>query len=276
MRRTRLVSVFTALFTFTALLVALSCPARAFGATLHAILVGDVDDPTIGIGTAVDLNVLTRAVQRFALYSDMNLSQTILSGDQYDPLLLLNVINKLAVEPDDVVIYYHLSHGFRTPSTTSPYPNLFFGWQEWALSVDDIVRALKRKSQRLTLVIADVCNNVVAEHAAPRLYHERLTKPTQRAKRFYRHLFRDYHGFLVACGAHPGQYSWINVEQGSFFTKCLLQSFTECTAIDGADWNTLLTMAQRKTLTLSLSFTDATPQEPYFNIALLGKKESQD
>ncbi len=247
----------------TCLLLVSCTPFQSItAATLHAIIAADLEDDSIGEGTMVDLRLVQNEVQKFAIYAGMELSETILAGNEYRAYYVLQALDTLDVRVDDVVLYYHLSHGFRTPSTTSPFPILYFGWNQWSLDMQDIIVRLKRMPQRLTIAVADVCNNMIPELESPPIYYQ-LAPASIRLKEFCRHLFRDFSGTIFACGAHPGEYSWINEATGSFFTKSLMDSIAECSLKRSSDWLTVFTLAQRKTLALSKMWGGDDLQHPY-------------
>ncbi len=150
------------------LLACVLCFQPVSSATLHAIIAADIEDESIGEGTVVDLQVVHGEVQKFALYADMELIEIVLTGSEYKPHIVVETIDALEVGPDDVVIYYHLAHGFRTPSTVGPFPVLYFGYGQWSLNMQDIINRLKRMPQRLTIAIADVCNNSIPMKKLPR------------------------------------------------------------------------------------------------------------
>ncbi len=263
-----------ALCAMLGLLCAWTAPCQA--ATLHAIVICDTLDETIGKGVCRNLNNFHYELERIADYADLELSEEIFSGDDYDAVQIFDYVHALEVESDDVVVYYHSSHGYRTSMMEECWPALFFGWENQALRLSDVVDVIKQKPQRFALVMADVCNNFVPDEHAPEFYCKQTDlwdylsgwwDSDDTVKRDnYKHLFRDFHGTIVSCGAQPGQYSWINLYTGSFFTNSVLSSLRECTRELCTDWESIFSLAVTKTVGLSQSYPGVTRQDPQYQI----------
>ncbi len=249
--------------------LALGYATPADAARLHAFIIADTLDPSIGAGVALDRELMHAEMVRIAYYADLDLCETILEGKDYDPILVLDVIEELKTEPDDVVVYFHCSHGFRTPLMQEPWPALFFGWHQWALRLDSVLKMLRSKPHRFTLVIADVCNNCVELIHAPRLLPMFTVMGSDHyLKSAYQRFYRDKRGWVVVSGAKPGQYAWMDVNSGSFLTQNFLRCFQDCARRGMHDWVSLLQSASQCTLGWCKAIEGLSPQEPLYSVEL--------
>ena len=99
----------------------------AHAATIHAVLIGDTLDPIIGGTVQTDIDRMNRLLQAIANSGDLDLSLHIFDGDEYQPRPIFDYVKNLQVDDDDVVFYYHSSHGFRGRSMKEAWPALYFG-----------------------------------------------------------------------------------------------------------------------------------------------------
>lgn len=250
------------------LLPLVTLPAQGEAATLHAIIVGDTYDSIIGPGVVRNIELIHSEVVRIAYHARLNLSELILSEDDYHPMSVLQAIQDLKTDPDDVVLYYQSSHGYRTEELAGIWPALFFGWNEWALRLDDVNEILRGKPQRLTLILADVCNNCVKWEDAPTIFRMAPGIESMGLSKRYQKLFVESRGTIIASAAKPGQIAWIDIEQGSLFTLSFLKAIQKGSSAKKTDWNAVLSSTQAHTLNWSQSIEGITAQEPQFILEL--------
>lgn len=213
-------------------------------ASLHAIIVGDTLDESIGDGAAVDVQKMRYAVQQIAKNTKLSLKQDILAGKNTTPTKLLAKVNKLKIKNDDVILFFFSGHGYRTPSKDNniPWPNLSFSQLDQAVEFEFITQKLEQFKPRLLLAITDVCNNVIPDAFAPLLVHKADEKPISSTKivENYRELFLRTSGTLLIASSRPGEYSWAT-SRGSLFTLAFLQQLEKEVKTTGiANWQNLL------------------------------------
>jgi hypothetical protein len=145
-------------------------PFTIEAANLHAIIVADTTDESIGDSTTVDCSNMRAEMKKIAHFTKLDLKETTIEGEDVVPGKVLDKLDNLDIQSDDVVIFYFSGHGYRTDGKKdSPWPNLFFSRVEKGIDFELIGKRLEQHDPRLLLVIADVCNSIIAEEYAPAL-----------------------------------------------------------------------------------------------------------
>jgi len=237
----------------------------AYAATLHGIIVGNTLDETIGGGVVKNLELIHKELVNIARLADLELSETVVVDQDYDPQVVFATVQELETEEDDVVVYYHNSHGFRTQEMKEPWPIFFFGWDHYCVRCLDVMHLLGEKPHRLSIIFAETCNNYVPVHQAPHHFAE-LGWFTTGAAHGYRKLFRESSGMIVTSASQPGQYAWISLERGSLYTCSFLKALHRAVHHNNVTWSEVLEEACHRTVNLSLSLKSTTRQDPQYQI----------
>jgi len=208
--------------------------SRRDGATLHAIIVADTDDPNIGKSVEVDLKRLENLVKEIANNTGLSLTGGSLFGDSFTKSNILTVVNDLSVGPDDVVWFYNSSHGFN--SGGGEWPDIYAGTS--GIPLNNIADIIKSKNPRLSIVMADVCNKSL----------NRAGYDSSRAggkAENYKELFLKYKGTIIASSSIKGQYSWGNAQMGGLFTNAFLGELGQELIVSDRrpSWETLMERA---------------------------------
>ncbi len=192
-------------------------PQTLPAATLHAIIVADTNDYSIGDSTKQDLHNLENLVKLISQQTGLTLQSVSLEGEQFSQERVESALNNLRVAKEDVVIFYYSGHGERALDKTTRWPSLALnksGAKAGQLfDFDNIIEHLQQQGPRLLLAIADACNNVVPppkDHGVPKVGE-------------YRELFLNYQGHLIFASSKPGQKSAGTLE-GGLFTNAWLAS----------------------------------------------------
>lgn len=216
------------LFVCTIILGFCSSANSLYGATLHAVLVGDTNDLKLGIAMKANMNKVYGELSKVADLTGLDLNVVMTYGKSTKRNQVIEQIEQLEIEPDDVVIAYFSMHGYRTPSKTTPWPNLFFGEDYTGVEFDYLVTTIKDKNPRLLIALADSCNVVFPNNAVD-------TFPPIMALGFgdymsdleisnYKKLFLETSGVIIASGSVPGTAAWGVNAVGTFMTLALLDS----------------------------------------------------
>jgi hypothetical protein len=212
-------------------------------ASLHAIIVADTTDESIGDSTAVDLSKVKRQISTIARHTDLQIHEVVLKGFDVKPAALLDALHSLEFEEDDVVVFYYSGHGFRTESKEgNPWPNLYFSLVGEGIDLSYVREVLEEKHPRFLLVMADVCNSFVPDDFAPPLIFKILGDlPDQElVKANYRSLFLETEGTLLISSSTVGEYSWGTLK-GGVFTIAFLQNLQAAVKeADHPDWEIIL------------------------------------
>lgn len=221
-------------------------PAQSDAATLHAVIVADTTDTSIGGSTALDFENVRREMQKISFYTGLNLRETTFRGRDAVPENVLGKINQLEIKEEDVVIFYFSGHGYRTPSKGDvPWPNLYFSTTGTGIDYALIGEKLEARHPRFLMVIADACNNVVSDWFSPPLIKKSfmMMSPESNMERNYRKLFLEVKGVVMITSSKAGEYSWAT-ERGGYFTLAFLYHLTNAVKFGSdVDWFTILDLA---------------------------------
>lgn len=191
-------------------------------ATLHSIIVANTMDWEIGLAARSDFKRFQHESLRIAEATGLYLTLYEFRGMDYRAQSIMECIQSLDLSPDDVILYFHSSHGLRTHSMAfDPFPILDFGARD-ALYLRDVVNLIEEKSPRLSVVVADCCNPWVPDVLRPAML-EVHTKADNRSIRQlqyeqYQRLFLVPRGNIILLGSKPGGQAYANSLYGSFCT----------------------------------------------------------
>lgn len=214
-------------FFTLAFLALLSC--RASAQTLHLINFSTMDE---AISSDVDYERTTREISLVASYIDYRISFYDGLGEDCSRENLLTTLNSLVCEEDDIIVFYYSGHGGRSTQDKSRYPQFclkYLGYQQdkW-VPMHLVVDELKAKNARLTLILADCCNQA-ASGVSPKMasamsYNaEPVSGDNQAIIENYKKLFLDCEGTIVATSSKEGQVSWPLIAKGGLFSYCFFE-----------------------------------------------------
>jgi hypothetical protein len=218
-------------------------PHISEGATIHAVLVGDVHDPDIGPGDRKDLGLIKDLLNDVSKNTGMKLSMKVID-DRIDRTKVMNAVKGVNPASDDMVIFYYTGHGYRMRSMKNQWPAMALqgpGDETAGLDQYWVFNELRRKRPRLLLVMADACNNYVSEGAVDtRLF---LQSGREKADN-YRKLFAESKGAIIASSSRPGQYSYSG-DTGSQFTVAFLRTLRQALSGERPTWDAVMKNATR-------------------------------
>src|SRR5215213_3344111 len=102
--------------------LALGLPIRAQAQTVHAILIGDTEDVTIGGGIVSNLNKMKAFLRQVHEEGEITVKTVEVKDGEFNCGQILKVIRDVRVEPDDAVFFYYAGHGFRRSVTQTQFP----------------------------------------------------------------------------------------------------------------------------------------------------------
>ena len=129
--------------------------------TLHLLMVSDYANPAFG---KVSLENETNIESVFNTVSSnlgykLNKVYFNTGNKLFDRVAIVNSLNKLATNPEDIVVFYYNGFGFYPANNTGEYPTFQLNnTDNKTLSMDDVALQLSSKNNRLGLVIADIRN----------------------------------------------------------------------------------------------------------------------
>lgn len=239
------------------------------GQTLHAILMADENDAKIGQSCRKDLNIMSENMQQISNGIGYQLNVVQLSGLNFTALTLREAIQKLQVEPHDLVFFYYSGHGYNIPDNVSNYPYLnVINYTQAPISLDEIEQLIQAKKPRLCITLGDCCNKVMEDAKSSRGIAKPRTKEansTDQVKVILQQLFLTPSGSIKISSSKKGQYSWTMGANGSAYSFAFESAFEDCLLnTKQAHWETLLKDTQQR---LSI-FQLVPPQNSIFDIHL--------
>ncbi len=224
--------------------------------TVHAVLVGDTQDPTIGVGVTANLNKMRAFLSQVRNEGSITVVVKEVEGDNFSCSEILNAIRSISVKANDAVIFYYAGHGFRRARTQTQFPEFDCRRSQSPDRVDlsGVTNAIlkygtsgsKAARPRLVIAIADACNNAIIEEGEiPREVGPKITPRANRTQA-YKQLFLHYSGTLIMSASVPGTEAWY-LQTGGFFTTQLLGALDVHTrTLTEARWEAIADDATRQ------------------------------
>lgn len=240
---------------FTPILIALFTLSSFFASaqTIHAIVCGGTNIPDIGSGCQASVGLINDALEVIDGQSDMELKIYSITGNDFIRDNIVNTINNVNPGSDDVIFFYSTSHGFNYNDNISKYtfimahpnqPEGFDQLDKYGLSLEkEIFNVLKAKGARLTITMAEACNNIL-DVPSPERY--KALSPV--VKRNIKALFKDYSGAVISCSSKLGQYSYTDLDNGGFYTNMFMEALNDAvTSSEIPTWEGLMKLTKKKT-----------------------------
>lgn len=227
----------------------LSLPIKA--QTLHAIIFANTEcpgdprnpnDPGIGPSVSGDYYRMKIEMTTIAAFIDYELKTHYYIGDQeqFSRESLEKVLKGLKCDPQDIVFFYYSGHGSRSKNEKTDFPQMNFVVDPYKSRIPEstanyplynVMTRIKEKSPRLTIVLGDMCNSV-ANWVTPKTlpFDKAATKVEDAPVKFYKDLFLNVKGSLIATSSKPGQTSAAYSDGGAFtlgFMESLQQMVSE-------------------------------------------------
>lgn len=259
------------LLTILLFTISLSAVSSSDAATLHAIIVADTTDATLGTLIPQSETMVINLVTSASKAAGMELNLHLLEDADCRPDALFAALQSLQVKPDDAVLFHYSGHGFRTPNKIeSNWPNLYFGLEGKGIKLDTVVAKLSQKKPRLLIAGADVCNSFVGDGMIP-LIEKKVMKKAQanHLRDNYIRLFLKASGEIVFASSQPGQYSWYD-GGGGWMTRTFVEVLSEAVIKPQTDWNMIL--EGMKQLTFEYGQMFQIEQVPIFNLKIQYQK----
>lgn len=243
------------------------------GATMHAILVGDTNDYSQGTTMHKDINNMHAELTKAANMTGMKYEVILTYGSSTNRDNILNQIDQLKIEPDDVVVAYFSSHGYRTRAKTSPWPNIFFSNEYNGVELDLIIDMISQKGPRLLIAIADCCNNVIEGVNTQKTFEKRpvarALSTTEHIKLNYKNLFVKSAGVVIFTGSEPGDVSWGLIGRGGVLTLAFIHELKAAVNDNQpAEWEEMLSKLESRIAMINPSRGREKPQIPLYNVEL--------
>lgn len=224
-------------------------------ATLHSIIVADIDDT--GIGADRDVAAMQKLTDTIRRTTSLSGQDIVITAGRGKSQQIQNTLNSLSVGPDDVVLFYYSGHG-ANPGGGDRWPTLGVEGQYGGnlLKLSSVKDILAAKSPRLLIAIADACNKIELGIVS-------LGRQEAEQAAGFRKLFLGYEGYIIASSSVPDQYSFGDSDRGGFFTNQLLEVLNEVQASSNPDWETVKAAATKE---IVVNFPGQKTQSPQMKV----------
>ena len=241
----------TVVILMAALLMGGAFTAR--GAALHAIIVGDTNDPNIGVGVEADMKHILEFINHIGRNTPWNqqgtlkvfVTRSVFGGNPREERLshrnLRAALANVPAGEDDVILFYYSGHGMGDDAGQTIWPSLYF--EDNAFAYEQLLAPLQAKNPRLLIIITDACNNF--SDWMPEMQFSAAKRMAKAApiEQNYRELFLNQRGYILATSSIPGEISLAaSTRPGSLFTNDLLMRiYQQLQSPSPPSWNRIET-----------------------------------
>jgi len=228
---------------------------------VHFLVAADRTATDIGQGVKANLDLL-RSFEKAVQGSGLVVAEHAVLDPSFTCANIRKMVDEVQLQADDVLIFYYSGHGFRTPSSTTQYPEFDCAKaapSEPTLGLAEVVGRMKQKTvpARLVIAIADSCNHLftvppVKVRGAPEVrYGARL-----------KHVLGNFRGTMVAAAAKPKEDAYYATGDGAYgyFTLQFLRGIRDASSAEPTDttWEGVRELVSQ-TIVIG---PDYDPQEP--------------
>ncbi len=197
-------------------------PSNNEQVTLHLIIIADTDDISIGQSTQIDLRNMQRLMGAIAAQSlDRIVLKPLIRDKRITHQELLNILERLHVQPHDIIVFHWAGHGHGSPGAKWPYLDTAAKTTDFR----QVIEMLNSKNARQMIALADCCNapliNTRDIYAAQSLRRQ-LFFPENIVKMFIQPKIK-----IIASGSQSGQYASGTNSLGGYFTYNFLTTLEE-------------------------------------------------
>lgn len=187
---------------------------------LHALLVGNLNEPNLGEGVQKNTQVLKAALRQWAQAADLELKLYTLEKADLKATDIHNLIDKAIIAKDDVVFFHYAGHGHRTErGKEKRWPS--FTVEGRPISLWDVYSRLVRRDPNLLIALADCCNTPRASSGVMtrKAYFNRPS-----ASSTFKQLWRQAEPlYIIGSASESGKRAYYARSRGGFFSVQLIE-----------------------------------------------------
>lgn len=214
---------------------------------LRVLLVGDTTC-NISEQLKVDLALMKQESHKLAKHLNRPLDLKVIDGNRAERGNLIATLDRMRVDPDDVLMVFYTGHGFRNKEKKGQFPFLFFTRTQEAMDMEELIHRTYDKGAKFALVIVDACNLPFAhlgEDDGGRMINGDFnTEGNIRCN--IAHLFENRRGVLAIASASPGEVAYAS-HYGGYFTQAFLDTLYTNNCSVTNNWESLLNSIKYKT-----------------------------
>lgn len=261
------------------LIIAVSGQRQKNKPKFHAFIFANTNDRNIGKACREDLTNIAKQTQVISDAIGYEFDQNTFDGAKFDINSLNDLMHGAKIKDSDIVFLYFTSHGARTNSDTSIFPNVLFpGLKEKYVNGESVHEAFKRKfHMKLLITMIDACDSFANIPQSQLVFfkesyqHQFPTMLRLNQVLFYKRLFKYINGDIIMTSSQKGATSYCTTE-GSVFTNEFIRTMEHFSNIYlGLDqptptwksfFNALQSSTKAKSLYISYQQGDTTARYP--------------
>lgn len=243
--------------------------------TLHALVFCNTIDESIGKSMMVEYNNVLNQIQSLNNLLDYDLDLVTLAGSECTRANLKAEIERMEVEPNDVVFTFYGGHGSHAMNNENdPWPqylmNSGFENQGNWVPMQTVEKWVAAKNPRLRIIMSNCCNKEQAETTIKPLWADggRATTLDGLNAEYYKKLF-SVRGCVMATSSKLGQYSWCNSYGGIYTNDFWAAMKMLGQGSVAANWDSLLKKAYDMCSSREIRTNDypyKAVQNPYYKV----------
>lgn len=233
--------------------------------------------PGVREGVKRDLRKLTKEIDWIEDHSSVNTVKHIYKDNEFAEVSCNDAIKDINLGKEDGIVFIYTGHGFNNNESKWPvfvqtiYVNSVEALRKQT-PFEEVINTLEQKDCRLKIAIADCCNSY-STSSLDRIDFVQSLKGISslsfsiRKKSRLDELYAKSKGIAYCASSQPGQKSFIDHNEGSFFLSAFIDVHKELTSISGAaNWETLLNKSSERTKRLA-KITDKN-QSPILDMSI--------
>lgn len=232
---------------------------------LYAIAVGDTDNNAIGMSIGRDLESFNTFVEELGDGLGNDSETFLLTGEHITKGYFEEVINRLSLNADDIVIFAFFGNGGRSANNTSAFPQIMMTssndmtapdiYAESFIPLENIKTTLQNKGAGLVVVLGS-CGNDINRAITPKklISENRQTKNGKSNKDATDALHKLFgaKGYVIMSASSKGEYAWCN-NTGSFFAQTFFRDLSDYikNASKEASWEDFLSKVKNDVIEIT-------------------------
>jgi len=196
---------------------------------MYVIVVANTLDGSIGSGCKVDESRIETEFSNIAEALGIDIEKHVIADRDFAKENVMNALSGIQPGSNDIVVFFYRGHGFRLSDQNSSWPQMSMRYSPYqpivGLPLNEVYGAIVNKGARLNLVFGDLCNSVIGRSQATNQASSALQSDFYPNMDKLKRLFLYSKGNILAAAASPGEVSWVNSNDGGFFTSSFFDSF---------------------------------------------------
>lgn len=244
--------------------------STASAQSFHLLVFADTDDPGLSAPNLMNIAYLTEVADSICRTTGLKNRMTVYKGSDFLASRCDQVLTALRPEPNDVVFFYFMGHGWNNSETEEPMLLFKASGQSPGLTNSRNLKAvfeqLRRKGNRLTLAFGESCNSAINDRSRAKkgtgsVMNVSVFNPEQ-----VKNLFLRSRMSILLHTCKRNQKSNSSEDGGWFFTSFLdqLKQFAAKPTRQPAQWEPLLLASAQATTEYARE--QGAVQEPVFHI----------